>query len=304
MHHHFTVDVEEYFHASAMEAVCPRARWERLETRVERGVDEILDILAGAGHQRGTFFVLGWVADRNPALVRRIAAAGHEIASHGWAHRKLTTLTPAEFRRSVRRSKALLEDVTGRPVLGYRAPSFSVVPDRRWALDVLLEEGYRYDSSVYPIRRPGYGYPGADRDPFWVVRPSGTLLELPPATIDVGSLRIPAGGGAYLRHFPYALIRAALRSCAARGVPGMVYIHPWELDAGQPRMPVGWLTRTRHYRGIETAAPKLRRLVAEFTFRPVADALPDELPVPAPEPARAQAAAVTFPSPAASPAST
>lgn len=266
--HCFTVDVEEYFHASAMERVAPPGTWDRLEHRVELGVDRLLRLMDDGGHL-GTFFVLGWVAERYPALVRRIAEQGHEIGSHGWKHRRVSTLSPDEFRVTIRRSRAVLEDVTGRRVVGYRAPSFSIGRGQEWALDVLLEEGYRYDSSIFPVRRPGYGYPGSHRDPYWIIRAAGTLLEVPPATLRMLGMTLPAGGGAYLRHLPYAVLRAALRQCERRGVPGTVYIHPWELDPDQPRLPVPPLTKLRHYGGLGETSAKLAQVLDEFRFQAV-----------------------------------
>lgn len=268
--HHFTVDVEEYFHASALESVAPRAAWANFESRLSSGVRRLLDELA-RHDARATFFVLGWVAARRPDVVREIAAAGHEIASHGWDHRRVTTQTPDEFRNSARSSKAVLEDLSGRAVLGFRAPSFSIVPGREWALDVLVEEGYRYDSSLFPVRRPGYGYPNGDRDPHWLARPAGRLAEIPPATLCRFGLTLPAGGGAYFRLLPYSLVRAALGDCEGRRQPGTFYIHPWELDDGQPRLPVSWCTKIRHYGGLRRTGARLRRLLAEFRFTAVAD---------------------------------
>jgi polysaccharide deacetylase family protein (PEP-CTERM system associated) len=272
--HHFTVDVEEHFQVSALEPHVPRESWDGLPSRVAGSMGRLLDLLR-RHEARGTFFVLGWVAERHPVLVRQIAAEGHEIASHGWDHRRVTHQRPDEFRDSVRRSRELLERLAGAPVVGFRAPSFSLVPGREWALDVLLEEGYRYDSSLFPIRRAGYGYPGVPRDPFRIQRPAGRLVELPPSTVRWGGVNLPAGGGAYFRLLPYALTRAALRDAASRGAPGMFYIHPWELDPGQPRFRVGWKTRIRHYGGLERTAGRLDRLLREFRFRPIRDSLAD-----------------------------
>lgn len=269
--HHFTVDVEEYFQVSAFERFVPRERWHTFESRLAAPLERLLRLLA-AHDTRATFFVLGWLAERHPDLIRRLHASGHEIASHGWGHRRVTTLDREAFRDSVRRSKNALEDLTGSPVLGYRAPSFSIVPGREWALAILVEEGFRYDSSLFPVRRAGYGYPGGRRDPHWVDTPAGRLFEAPPATVRFG-LTLPAGGGAYFRLFPYALVRAALRSAAARGAPATFYIHPWELDPAQPRLAVPWRTRLRHYGGLERTEPRLRRLLAEFRFGPVRDSL-------------------------------
>ncbi|HEX7050790.1 MAG TPA: XrtA system polysaccharide deacetylase [Longimicrobiales bacterium] len=268
--HHFTVDVEEYFQVSAFERWIPRTQWDRLESRVVESTMRVFELLAAHG-ARATLFILGWVAERHPSLVRELAAAGHEIASHGWDHRRVTQQEPAEFRASVRRSKELLESLAGAPVLGFRAPSFSIVPGREWALDILVEEGYLYDSSLFPVRRPGYGYAGAARDPHWLERPAGRLAEVPPATLRRWGANLPAGGGAYLRLLPYALVRSALGDYERRGVPGTFYIHPWELDPDQPRIDVPLLTRVRHYGGLARTASRVRALLREFRFRPIAE---------------------------------
>src|SRR5690349_24316094 len=215
--------------------------------------------------------MLWWLEDRQQALVHRIAAAGHEIASHGWDHVRVTEQSPLAFRDSIRRTKIVLEDLTGTPVVGFRAPSFSIVQGREWALDVLLEEGYRYDSSLFPVSRPGYGYANGGRDPHWVKRPAGRLAEVPPATLRRWGPQLPAGGGAYFRLLPYGLTRSALRDCERRGVPGTFYIHPWELDPEQPRLDVPWLTQVRHYGGLGRTLPRLRRLLDEFRFTAIGD---------------------------------
>lgn len=267
--HFFTVDVEEYFHAAALERAVQPDRWHALESRVERGTDAVLERMARHG-ARGTFFVLGWVAERHPGLVRRIAAAGHEVASHGWAHRRVTALWPDEFRDEVRRSKAVLEDAAGAPVLGYRAPNFSLVRGWEWAMDVLLGEGYVYDSSVFPGRT---GHPAdAPAVPYRIDRTPGTLLEVPMSSAAYGPLRVPAGG-AFFRLLPYAITERALRQAEAEGRPGMFYLHPWEGDAGQPRLPVGALTRIRHYGGIARVPGRLERLLAAFRFTSIARGL-------------------------------
>jgi polysaccharide deacetylase family protein (PEP-CTERM system associated) len=270
--HHFTVDVEEYFQVSAFDGHVSRDAWPHMESRVARGVHRLLELLDLHG-AHATFFVLGWVAARQSALVREIASAGHEIASHGWDHRRVTEQTPDEFRASVRCTKEWLEQITGTAVRGFRAPSFSIVPGREWALDVLIEEGYCYDSSLFPVRRPGYGYPNGRPDLHWVERPAGRIAEIPPTTLRWCGLQLPAAGGAYFRLLPYAMIRAALRQCERRGVPGTFYIHPWELDPGQPRVAVPWLTRVRHYGGLRRTAERLGHLLAEFRFGPVRDSL-------------------------------
>jgi polysaccharide deacetylase family protein (PEP-CTERM system associated) len=267
--HIFSVDLEEYFQVYAFEGVVARDRWGTYPTRVERSADILLELLARGG-STATFFSLGWIAERYPALVRKIADAGHEVASHGWWHRRVTSLTPDQFRTDLRESKQILEDVSGQEVVGFRAPTFSIIPGIEWALDVLLEEGYVYDSSLFPIRRSGYGYPGIHPFPHYIERPAGRLLELPPATIALGSMRIPAAGGGWFRQFPYAVTRRALREHAASGNPGMFYIHPWEVDPEQPRLPASWVTKVRHYRGLEKTLPRLERMVDEFRFTSVA----------------------------------
>lgn len=263
--HYFTVDLEEYFQVAVFKAVVPRADWDRLESRVVRQVVPLLDLLA-RHDARATFFVVGWLAERHPNLIRAIAHAGHEIASHTWDHARVTDQTPAQFRASVRRTKDVLESLCGTAVLGFRAPNYSIVPGFEWALDILIEEGYAYDSSLFPVRRPGYGYASATPDPHWITRAAGRLMEFPPATLRVGGMLLPAAGGAYFRLLPYSLVQAALRQCVRRGVPGTFYIHPWEIDPDQPRLAVSRLTRLRHYGGLRRTASRLGRLLGEFRF--------------------------------------
>ena len=266
--HVLSVDVEEYFQVNAFDRFVSPDDWPGFPSRLAIGVDRILDLLAHSGAY-ATFFVLGWTAKRHASVIRRIAAAGHEIASHGWSHRRVTTLTPAEFRLEVRHSRTLLEDLVGVPVIGFRAPSFSITPSSEWAFDVLLEEGYVYDSSVFPIRRPDYGFPGACPHPHWLRRPSGHLLELPLTTLAVGPVRLPAAGGGYLRHLPYGLTASALRASEALRIPAMLYVHPWELDPDQPRLGVSMLAGLRHYRRLAIMTPRLQRLMREFRFTSV-----------------------------------
>lgn len=271
--HFFTVDVEEHFQVSAFETSVPRSAWDQMESRVARNVARLLDILARSG-TRATFFVLGWVGERHPDVVRAIADAGHEVASHGYDHRRVTDQTPEEFRDSLRRSKRLLEDITGAPVLGFRAPSFSIVPGREWALDLLIEEGYEYDSSLFPIRRPGYGYPTGKREPHRIERAGGSLLEFPPATVRRFGWTVPAAGGAYLRILPFGIVRAAFAEAERRNFPATFYLHPWELDPGQPRLTVPAAARFRHYTGLGRTEARVGRLLAEFSFTSIAPELP------------------------------
>lgn len=270
MAHHFTIDLEEYFQVAAFKSRVAQSDWEGFESRVASQAAQLLDLLARY-HARATFFVLGWVAERHADLVRTIARAGHEIASHGWDHERVTHQTPRQFRNSIRRTKDALERISGTPVLGFRAPNFSIVPGLEWALDVLIEEGYRYDSSLFPVRRPGYGYPGASPDPHWLERPGGRLAEIPPTTLRWCGMQLPAAGGAYFRLLPYSVVRAAFRQAERRGVPGTFYIHPWEVDPAQPRLAVPWLVRVRHYGGLRRTTRRLGRLLNEFRFITVRD---------------------------------
>lgn len=263
--HFFSVDVEEYFHVSAFERVVPRTRWPSLPSRVVESTHRLLDLLA-RHDALGTFFVLGRVAREHPELVREIDRAGHEVASHGHDHFRVTTQSPDEFRHDVRAARAILEDVVGRPVLGYRAPSFSIRPGMEWALEILAEEGHAYDSSLFPIARPDYGYPAAEPRPHRVRTIAGALWEFPPATTVLLGRRLPAAGGGYLRHLPPALTRRALREHEAAGTPAMLYVHPWEVDPEQPRLVAPGLTRVRHYAGLRRMQPRLERLLAEFRF--------------------------------------
>jgi polysaccharide deacetylase family protein (PEP-CTERM system associated) len=269
--HHFTVDVEEYFQVLALEPFIPRTRWDKMPQRLQIGLSRLLDLL-DEHDALGTFFVLGWVGAQAPALVREIASRGHEVASHGSDHRRVPTMTRDEFRESVRSSKSCLEDISGRAVVGYRAPNFSIPSDTEWALDILLEEGYRYDSSLFPGRRSRSGTL-TRRDPHPLALAGGTLYEVPPATLEIARIVVPAGGGAYFRHLPYGLVSSALVSAARRGVPGTFYIHPWELDHDQPRVAASFLPTLRHYGGLTRTEPRLRRLLSTFRFQPIAATL-------------------------------
>jgi len=271
--HFFTVDVEEYFQVKALESVVSPNEWLSQPSRVARSIDELLGCLDRHGVQ-ATFFVLGWLAEHRPAVVRAIAEAGHEIASHGFRHERVTSLSPQAFREDVHSSKEALENLTGASVLGYRAPSFSIIPGFEWAFDVLIEAGYRYDSSLFPIRRRGYGYPSAPRAPHIIQRSYGVLAEFPLATTRVFNYPIPAAGGGYLRQFPLAVIRRAFREASERGEPATFYIHPWEIDPGQPRLRVSAVNRVRHYRGLAGTIGRIEALLDEFAFGTIASYLP------------------------------
>jgi polysaccharide deacetylase family protein (PEP-CTERM system associated) len=268
-----TVDVEDYFHVSVFDGVVPRHEWERLESRVVRNTERLLEVFDEAG-VRGTFFVLGWVADRHPGLVRQIAAGGHEIASHGYAHRLVYDLTPTQFRDDVRRSKALLEEAGGVPVLGYRAPSYSITPRSLWAIDILIEEGYAWDASIFPIHHDRYGIPVSPRHSYVLEREGGRLVEVPGSTVRLGSLNLPVAGGGYFRLLPYAWTRWGIdRLNRTEGRPAIFYLHPWEIDPEQPRLRTSRLGRLRHYRNLDKTEGRLRALLSDFRFSTVTRAL-------------------------------
>jgi len=271
--HFFTVDVEEYFQVKALESAVSREEWISRPSRLAGSIDALLQLLE-RHNARGTFFVLGWIAEHRPEVVRAIASAGHEIASHGFWHERVTSLSLKAFRDDIRSSKQALEDLIGAEVIGYRAPSFSIIPGWEWAFDVLIEEGYRYDSSLFPIRRPGYGYPGSPRAPHVIERVTGRIAEFPLATTSVLRYPVPAAGGGYLRQFPLGIIRRAFREATERGESATFYIHPWEVDPAQPRLAVSALNRFRHYRGLGTALGRIDLLLAEFPFDTIASYLP------------------------------
>jgi polysaccharide deacetylase family protein (PEP-CTERM system associated) len=276
-----TVDLEDYFHVSAYAGKVRLEEWDSYPSRVAANTDRLLGLLA-EHNCLATFFVLGWVAEKKPEIVARVAAAGHEIACHSLLHRRIFDLTPDEFREDTRRAKAVIEDATGKQVLGYRAPSFSVAKKSLWALEILAEEGFQYDSSVFPVEHPSYGIPDAPRTPYWIQTASGRILEFPMPTLSIGSMRSPIGGGAYLRLLPYSYTRWSIRHLNEReNFPVCVYIHPWELDTGQPRMGGSLSARARHYFGLRGTESKLRKLVRDVEFCPLAAVIAQLSPIEA-----------------------
>lgn len=266
-----TVDVEEYFHPNAMDATVPPEQWDALPHRVERNTHHVLDVLDEHG-VRATFFVLGWVAERWPGLVKEIARRRHEVASHGYAHRLAYTLGPGPFRADVRRGMRLLEDCLGVPVAGFRAASYSIVASTPWALDILVEEGFRYDSSIFPVHHDLYGMPEFNRFPVHVRCAAGRILEIPPSTVRLFNRNWPVAGGGYLRIFPYWFTRWAIRRIHRRDhQPAMVYVHPWEFDSEQPRLRAGTRTRFRQYTNLRATEPRVRRLLRDFAFAPISE---------------------------------
>ncbi len=263
----FSADVEDYFHAEALRRFCPRSSWDRFEDRSVGNVDRLLEILDRHA-VKGTFFILGWTAERHPDLVRRLADGGHEIASHGYDHELIYRQSPEAFREDVRRARGVLQDLSGQDVLGYRAPSYTIVERTLWALPILADEGHAYDSSVFPIRRRKYGIPGAPRAPYRVDLPEGrSLIEFPLPAVAWGRLRAPATGGAYTRLLPMTFQRWAVRHLLDRGIPVVLNVHPWELDPDQPRLPVGPRTRWTHYHNLHATADRVSQLLAVAPFR-------------------------------------
>jgi polysaccharide deacetylase family protein (PEP-CTERM system associated) len=262
-----TVDVEDFFHVEALASTIARPDWEKIPPRVERNVESTLEILADAG-VHGTFFILGWVARTFPGLVRAIAAAGHEIGSHGHGHQRIRNLTRDQFRSDIVTARDLLADQVQRPVIAYRAPSFSIVAGTLWGLDILVEEGFRIDSSIFPVRHDLYGIPGAERFPHWRRTASGgTVFEFPPSTVHFLGNDLGVGGGGYLRLLPYAWTRRGLTQINEKEKqPAMVYFHPWEIDPGQPRYRAPMRSRFRHYTNLSRMEGKIRRLMRDFRF--------------------------------------
>ena len=274
-----SVDVEDYFQVSAFDRVVARGDWHAFESRVVRNTQRLLTFF-NDHHVRSTFFVLGWVAERFPGLVREIAALGHEVASHGFNHQLVYTLAPEQFREDVRRAKAVAEDAAGRAVVGYRAPSFSIVTSSLWALDVLIEEGYQYDASIFPIHHDRYGIPDAPRHCHRIEREAGTIIEVPGSTVRIGGANLPIAGGGYFRLLPYAWTRWGItRVNAVDREPVVFYLHPWEIDPDQPRLRVGRTTRLRHYTGLDKTLDRMARLVSDFRFDSIQSMLESEAAV-------------------------
>ena len=268
-----TIDVEDYFHVSAFEGYIRRSTWDSLESRVVRNTDRLLELLARANVQ-ATFFVLGWVAERYPALITRIAEAGHEIGSHGFGHRLIYNQSPAEFREDLLRSRAVISDAARVAIDGYRAPSFSITPRSLWALDIIRDVGFTYDASVFPIRHDRYGLPSAPRHFHALNQKAGTLWECPASTVRIAGTNLPVAGGGYFRLLPYAWTRWGIsRLNRNEQRAAIFYLHPWEIDPDQPRIPTSLLSRIRHYTNLSKTEKRLLRLLREFRFAPLRQVL-------------------------------
>jgi len=274
-----SIDLEDWFCVYNLSRLIPYADWDRCESRIERGTMRLLELFR-KHNVEATFFVLGWVADRFPDLVKEVERGGHEIASHGYSHRLLTYMTPDEFRADLLRSLEVLARTTSQSVLGFRAPSFSLTSRTLWAVDILRESGIRYDSSVFPVGfHPDYGIVDADPSPHLLAE---GLTELPMGVADVLGRKVPCSGGGYFRLFPYAVTRLLMRRCNAQGRPVIFYLHPWELDPGQPRMEgLSWSTRFRHYNNLDRTEERLDRLLGDFSFTSARNLLAEQGPWPA-----------------------
>jgi polysaccharide deacetylase family protein (PEP-CTERM system associated) len=274
-----TVDVEDYFHVQAFAGIVGRSDWERYPIRVERNTYRLLELFAHKGI-RATFFVLGWVAMRCPGLVVQISKAGHHVACHGFSHQAIYTGSQADFRADLRKAKQVIEDVLGTGIRSYRAPSYSITSKTLWALEVLGEEGFENDSSIFPVVHDNYGIPGAPRFPYVnVLRCGRRLREFPPTTLRMCGVNVPVAGGGYLRLLPYWLTAWAIRRVnQIERQPAMVYIHPWELDPDQPRLSASWLSRFRHYQNLDSTETKCLKLLDDFSWAPMEEVLAQRLP--------------------------
>jgi len=270
--HVLSFDVEEHFQVAAFWSTARRREWDQLTSRVERNTRKIVDLL-NEYSTKATFFILGWVAERHPGLVKDLAEQGHEIASHGYGHELVSTQSPTQFREDVRRAKHILEDLIGEPVVGYRAPSFSITSQTEWAMPVLIEEGYRYDSSIYNRFKGSQGNVAKGTGAYQLQTGSGTIWEVSPSTMNACGLQLPVAGGGYFRLFPYAASKLFLKNLERQGERLVIYLHPWELDPEQPRMDGPVLSKIRHYLNISKTEQRLRCLLNDFSFAPINEAI-------------------------------
>ena len=260
-----SVDVEDYFHAEAMTPVVQPSQWDQYSCRVEGNTQRLLDLFASRQIQ-ATFFVVGWVAERFPSLVREIASRGHELACHSYWHRLIYKLNPTDFRQDTQRAKDVIEQISGQAIYGYRAPTYSIVASSLWALEILAELGFTYDSSIFPIHHDRYGIPSAPRAPFRIKTPAGPLMEYPLTTFRIWNRSMPVAGGGYLRLLPQWYTRFGISRARREGLPIIAYVHPWEIDPGQPRLPVTLTSRLRHYTNLSKTYARLSDMLREGNF--------------------------------------
>lgn len=273
--HAMTIDVEDYFHVAALSQVIKPSQWDQQPSRVVQNTQRILDLFA-KNEIKGTFFILGWVAERHPDLVKNIAEAGHEIASHGYSHQLIYKQTPAVFREETVRSKAILEQLIQKPVIGYRAASYSITKRSLWALDILAELGFEWDSSIFPVYHDNYGIPDTPSEPYRIKTTSGKeLIEFPITAVNVLGMSIPAAGGGYFRQFPYPVFKQLFKMAVKQSqAPKLFYLHPWEIDPDQPRFDnASWFSRYRHYTNLDVCEQRLQHLINDFQFGTLSDIL-------------------------------
>jgi len=263
-----TIDVEDYFQVENFKGVIDFSDWEGYELRVVKNTEKILKILAEK-NVKATFFVLGWVAEKAPGLVKKIYKEGHEVACHGYAHQLIYRQTPQEFRADLRRAKSILEGIIQESVLGYRAPTYSITKESIWALEILAEEGFKYDSSIFPMAREKGGFPEAERWPHKVYNHQDYIWEFPISTVKLFNKNIAFSGGGYFRLLPYGFVRWAIGSVNKEGYPTIIYLHPWELDPQQPRVKADYMSRFKHYVNISKTEQKLKQLLNDFEFTSV-----------------------------------
>lgn len=268
-----TVDVEDYFQVSAFAKNIKYSDWDDFKLRVSENTHRLLDLF-DSYNVKATFFVLGWVAERDKALVEEIAVRGHEVACHGYSHQLIYNQTPEVFREETIRSKLLLEDIVQKPVRGYRAASYSITKQSLWALDILAEAGFEYDSSIFPVKHDRYGIPDAEEKPHKLITPNGSnIVEFPLSTAHLYKYRLPIAGGGYFRLYPYKITQLGLKQVNRRGNPFIFYLHPWEIDAEQPKIDANWFSKFRHYNNLDKCESRLQRLMNDFDLSTVEDVL-------------------------------
>jgi len=267
-----TIDVEEYFQVENFKKVVRFSDWEKHESRVVQNTEKVLDILREK-NVKITFFVLGWIAERFPQLVKKIHSEGHEIASHGYAHKLIYQQSQQEFREDLKKSKNILEKIIGEPVIGYRAPNYSITGKSIWAIDILMEEGFRYDSSTFPIHHDRGGLPDGKRFAHKICNHKRHLWEFPISVNRIFNQNIPFSGGGYLRLLPYGFVKQSIKAINSHGHPAIIYLHPWEFDPEQPRIKTNYISEFRHYVNIEKTEQKLKALLTDFNFKPVKELL-------------------------------
>jgi len=262
-----TIDLEDYYHATAFEQIIDKRNWENMESRIQQNLEKVLSIL-DEYQVKATFFALGWIAEHHPILIRTIVNEGHEVASHGYNHTMINYQSKESFKEDIVKTKKILEDITGIKIKGYRAPTFSINNSSLWALNIIFEHGHIYDSSIFPIRHDRYGIPHAKRFPHTIqLNGNGNIREFPPSTIRILDWNFPIAGGGYLRLFPIKFIEWGIKRLnQVENQPAVLYLHPWEFDPAQPRIPVSWLYKFRHYVNLDTTEIKLRHLIKNFRF--------------------------------------